>query len=109
VERVRLLLSRPRAGAVFVSGCAANMGRLFPLIDTIILLSAPVETILERLAARSAGRYGRSADERSKVASLIATVEPLLRESADHEIDTRRSVSATADAILHIAEQRSLS
>jgi hypothetical protein len=42
-------------GTLFISGCAENMTRLFPLIDTIILLSAPLATIMERLAARSAG------------------------------------------------------
>ena len=29
------------------------MVQLFPLIDTVILLSAPIETIMERLAVRS--------------------------------------------------------
>jgi hypothetical protein len=33
---------------------------------------------------------------------LIATVEPLLREAADQEIDTRKPVRATVDAILQI-------
>jgi broad-specificity NMP kinase len=43
-DRVRALLSSPEEGPLFISGCAENMGRLFPLIDTVILLSAPVAT-----------------------------------------------------------------
>jgi shikimate kinase len=78
------------------------MGRLFPLIDVVILLSAPVVTIMERLRTRSPGGYGSVAEERRRVGDLIATIEPLLRKSADHEIDTRRSIQATVDEILRI-------
>ena len=99
-DRVRRLLSTPEDGMLFIGGCAENMGRLFPLIDTVILLSAPVETIMERLAARSTGSYGNAAQERRKVGELIATIEPLLRASAHHEIDTRRPVSKTVDEVL---------
>jgi dephospho-CoA kinase len=106
-DRVGALLSRSDGGTLFISGCAANMGQLFPMIDTVILLSAPVDTILQRLAARSPGGYGHVAEERRKVAALVATVEPLLRQSADHEIDTRRSVSATVDEIVRLVDVES--
>lgn len=103
-SRVRALLSGADGGTLFVSGCAENMHRLFPLIDCIILLTAPAETIVARLAARAPGGYGHAADERRKVLTLIATVEPLLRKSADREIDTRKPVQATVDEILQISE-----
>jgi hypothetical protein len=96
-NRVRELLSGSEEGTLFISGCAENMDRLFPLIDCIILLSAPVDTIVERLETRSPGGYGHVAEERRKVVDLISTVEPLLRESADQEIDTRKPVRATVD------------
>jgi shikimate kinase len=101
-DRVRRLLSTPGDGTLFVGGCAENMGRLFSLIDTVILLSAPVETIMERLAARSPGGYGNAAEDRRKVSALISTIEPLLRQSAHHEIDTRAPVAATVDRILRV-------
>lgn len=101
-DRVRTLLSRQGDGVLFISGCAGNMERLFPLIDAVILLSAPVATIMERLAARAPDGYGHIAEERRKVADLIATIEPLLREAADHEIDTLRPIAATVDAILRM-------
>lgn len=102
-NRVRELLSGSGDGTLFISGCAENMRRLFPLIDCIILLSAPVETIVERLATRSPAGYGHVAEERRKVVDLISTVEPLLRQSADQEIDTRKPVRATVDEILQIS------
>ena len=100
-DRVRALLLRPRYMPLFVSGCAENMGRLFHLIEEIVLLSAPVVTVMERLAARPGGDYGSSEDDRRKVRELIATIEPRLRELASHKIDTRRSTATTVDAVLH--------
>jgi dephospho-CoA kinase len=101
-DRVRALLSRPEDGTLFISGCAENMAQLFPLIDVVILLSAPAATIMERLRARSPGSYGSVAEERRRVSDLISTIEPLLRKSADYEIDTRRSIHATVDEILRV-------
>jgi len=102
-DRVRALLSEPSGGMLFVSGCADNMNKLLPLIHIVILLSAPRETIMDRLKARSTSSYGHAAKQREKVVSLISTVEPLLREFADWEIDTRRPVRATADEILRLS------
>lgn len=98
---LRALLAAPRDRPLFLSGTSETMDRFRPQIDVVILLSAPVETLLDRLAARSDG-YGRTEEERRKVAELVALVEPLLRQSADHEIDTRRPVAATVDEILRL-------
>jgi shikimate kinase len=103
VDRVRALLSQPINGTLFIGGCAENMAQLVPLIDAVILLSAPVATIMERLRTRSPGGYGGVEEERQKVIDLVSTIEPLLRKSADYEIDTRRPVHATVDEILRIA------
>ena len=101
-DRVHALLSKPADGTLFIGGCAENMAQLFPLIDAVVLLSAPVATIMERLAKRSPGSYGSVAEERRKVADLISTIEPQLRLSADYEVDTRRPINATVDEILRI-------
>lgn len=101
-ERVQALLSAPRDGVLFISGCAENMHRLYPLIDRIFLLSAPVDTIMARLGKRSADGYGHTAGERAKIAVLIASIEPLLRVAAHHEIDTSGSTGETVDRILNL-------
>lgn len=101
-DRVRALLSEATERPLFVSGCAENMGRLLPLIDLVVLLSAPVTTIMERLAARAADGYGHTAGEQQKVAALITTIEPLLRDIADHEIDTAQPVAGTVDQLLRL-------
>lgn len=101
-EPVRKLLSEHQSGKLFISGCAENMSRFFPLIQTIILLSAPMDVIMRRLEARSPDGYGSTDEERQKVRELISTIEPLLRERADHEIDTTGPVEATVDEILRV-------
>ncbi|MBN9233644.1 MULTISPECIES: shikimate kinase [Phyllobacteriaceae] len=103
LDKVRALLSEPREGMLFISGCAENMGELFPLIDTVILLSAPIDTIMQRVSARMSSGYGGVAEERRKIAELIELIEPLLRESADHEIDSSGPLQATVDRILQVA------
>jgi shikimate kinase len=105
LDRVHVLLSQPQDGTLFIGGCAENMGELLPLIDTVVLLSAPLATIMERLRARSPGSYGGVAEERQKVEALISTIEPLLRRSADYEIDTRKPVGTTVDEILRLVQR----
>lgn len=106
LDRVRALLSESEGRALFISGCAENMPQLFPLIDCVILLSAPVATLMERLRTRSGGGYGSVADERRRVSDLISTVEPLLRESANYEISTGGPIQATVDEIIRISGAR---
>jgi shikimate kinase len=102
-DRVRNLLSEHQSGTLFVSGCAENMSRFFPSIETIVLLSAPIDVIMERLEGRSPDSYGNTFEERQKVTELISTIEPLLRSRADYEIDTTGPVGATVDEILRVA------
>jgi dephospho-CoA kinase len=54
--------------------------------DHIILLSAPPETLVERLATRTSNSYGKAPAELSRVLDDIHAVEPLLRPVADHEV-----------------------
>lgn len=106
LDKVEALLSRSTPGPLSVSGCAENMAGLFSLFDAIVLLSAPLPTIMARLAARTGSGYGHAEEERRKVAALITAIEPLLRQSADFEIDTRQPVQATVDALLRFIEPR---
>ncbi len=100
--RVRPLLAEARA-PLFVSGCCETMGDYDALIDLTVLLTAPLPTLLQRLAERREG-YGRTPGERERVAALVDAVEPLLRASADAVIDTRQPVATTVDAVLRLLD-----
>jgi dephospho-CoA kinase len=102
-DRIDALLRDHTDGALFVSGTVANQGTFYPRFDAVVLLSAPAEVILERVAGRDANDYGKTEEQRTLILDDVATVEPLLRAGATDEIDTRIPVAAVADALEGIA------
>jgi shikimate kinase len=93
--RMAALLAEP--GDVVVSGTVENQGRFG--FDHVVLLSAPLAVLLERLATRETNPYGRTPEQRAEVAAYVETVEPLLRRAATVELDGRRPVGELADAV----------
>ena len=81
------LLSSHGGGNLFVAGCKTNQGRFYPQFDQVVLLSAPVEVLLARIASRTSNPYGKRSDERAMILHHLAEVEPQLRATADFEID----------------------
>jgi dephospho-CoA kinase len=102
-DRVQALLSREDADLLFLGGCADNMGAFLPRFDRVVLLSAPAEVIITRLATRTTNAYGKRPEEVARALSLIETVEPLLRRVAGHEIDTRAPLDDVVATVLRIA------
>ena len=102
LDRVGALLEHHRAGWLFVAGCVANQRRLYNRFDAVVLLSAPVEVLLERVAER-ANPFGAMPDERAKIASDLAAYEPVLRAGADHEIVTTASIAEVVERLEEVA------
>jgi broad-specificity NMP kinase len=105
-DRVRELLDNANREALFVSGCASNMVQFYPRFDHIVLLSAPIEVMLERLASRTNNSYGKRPEEIEAVRFNHRTVEPLLRRVATAELDSRATVGELADRVLLLAGVR---
>lgn len=103
-DRIQALLASADADILFLAGCAANMRAFLPQFDLIILLSAPAEVIVERLATRTTNQYGKRPDEVARTLSLMQTVEPLLRRATSHEIDTSAPLDAVIATILRLAQ-----
>jgi dephospho-CoA kinase len=101
-DRIGDLLATEDVDILFLSGCAQNMGLFLPQFDHIVLLSAPADTIIERLKTRTNNAYGKHPDEVARVLALQRTVEPLLRNVATHEIDTRAPVDQVLEAVLRL-------
>ena len=104
-DRVQELLSTEDADLLFVSGCAANMGKFLPQFDHVVLLSAPAEVIVERLATRTtnslweASRGGRAhvgvdGDRRAKAAPRRGSRDR--RQRADSTRSWRRCCGCAA-------------
>jgi len=101
-DRIGDLLAIEDVDVLFLSGCAENMRLFLPHFDLIVLLSAPANTILQRLKTRTNNAYGTHPDEAARVLALQRTVEPLLRNVATHEIDTRAPVDQVVATILRL-------
>ena len=96
-----LLAEVPPGEMLFIAGCVSNQGTFYPRFDAVVLLSAPVEVILERVASRTTNDFGKSAGERDRILLDLAVVEPLLRAGASAEIDTNRlSVAEVVDELI---------
>src|SRR4051794_34747922 len=79
-ERMAALLAG--AAEVVVSGTAENQVRFYDRFDHVVLLSAPLPVLLERVTTRTNNPYGRTAAERADIERYVAEVEPLLRRDA---------------------------
>jgi shikimate kinase len=95
-----------RGDLLFVAGCAGNQGRFYDRFDAVVLLSVPVDVLVERLATRATNPFGKDPVERERVLRDLAEVEPLLRAGATVEIDTRGPLTEVVDAVEDVARRR---
>ncbi|MBV8217330.1 MAG: hypothetical protein JO325_02610 [Solirubrobacterales bacterium] len=102
LEKMGALLDRHRAGSLFIAGCVANQRVLYGRFDAVVLLSAPVDVILERVQYR-ANPFGSTPADRAKMAGDLTAFEPLLRAGADHEIVTTLPIADVVTTLEHIA------
>jgi dephospho-CoA kinase len=103
-DRINELLDESHDGVLFIAGSVANQGKFYPRFDAVVLLSAPRDVILERVAGREANEFGKSDAERERILHDLATVEPLLRAGATTEIDTRAPLHEVVDTLERIAD-----
>jgi hypothetical protein len=102
-DAIGQLLATEDADLLFVAGCEENQVRFHPRFDLIILLSAPAEVLVERLASRASNSFGRSSGELERVLDDLRAVEPRLRKAADHEIWTTKPLSHIVTEVLRLA------
>lgn len=101
-SRVQELLATEDGAWLFISGCAENQVLFHSQFDHIVLLSAPTEVIVGRLATRTNNQYGKRPEELAEVLAYIATVEPRLRRIASCEVDTSVPFDGVVAQVLHL-------
>jgi dephospho-CoA kinase len=102
-EKITELLTGHSSGMLFVAGCKSNQGKFYSQFDAVVLLSAPSEIILKRIETRDTNNYGKNLLERQKILEHLEFIEPLLRATANAEIDASKSLSEVADELVTIA------
>ncbi|MEE6296643.1 AAA family ATPase [Georgenia wangjunii] len=98
-DEVRMGELLTRHDDVVVSGTVENQGRFYDRFEHVVLLSAPVEVLIERVATRTNNPYGRAADQQAEIRQYVVEVEPVLRRGATVELDGRRPVDELADVV----------
>lgn len=102
-DRIDALLTERPGEPLFVAGTVRNQGRFYPRFAEVVLLTAPLAVLLDRVATRDTNTFGRSAAERARIVADTAEVEPLLRASATVVLDTRLPVTEVVDRLAALA------
>jgi len=103
-DRITELLGREDGPTLYVSGTVSNQGRFYPRFDAVVLLHAPAEVLLRRIAARATNDYGKSVEERDLILRHVEEVEPLLRATCTHEIDATQPLDVVVERLVAIGE-----
>jgi len=84
---------------LIVSGTVANQGVFYDRFEHVVLLSAPLDVLLARIAERTNNPYGSTPEQLEEIRGNTAEVEPLLRRGAGLELDATRPVAELADRL----------
>lgn len=84
---------------IVVSGTVENQSRFYPKFDEIVLLSVPLDVLLDRVTKRTNNPYGKNPEQLAEIRSYVMTVEPLLRLGATQELDGRLPSDVLADTV----------
>jgi ribosomal-protein-alanine N-acetyltransferase len=86
-------------GEICVSGTVENQGEFYDRFEHVVLLTAPLDVLLDRLQSRTTNPYGRSPEQQAEVRTYVTEVEPLLRRGATLELDGRLPVEDLVDLV----------
>jgi hypothetical protein len=105
-ERITDLLDSHDGRSLFIQGCVRNQAKFYDRFDAIVLLSAPADVILDRVARRTTNDYGKTLVERAMILDDLAKVEPLLRAGCTHELDASRPLDDVVADLIAIASRQ---
>jgi shikimate kinase len=104
--RMAELLTLDEGPTLYVSGTVSNQGRFYSRFDAVVLLSAPAEILLRRIATRANNPYGKNSDERALILRRLVEVEPLLRATCTHELDAAQPLASVVEQLVAIAHAK---
>lgn len=91
---------------LIVSGTVENQCRFYDRFEHVVLLSAPLRVLIDRVSRRTNNPYGKTPEQRAEIAHYVDTVEPLLRRGVTLELDGQRPPSELGDVIEGLVTER---
>jgi len=104
-EKITGLLDSDDGRSLFVQGCVRNQSEFYDRFHAVVLLSAPADVILDRVARRATNNYGKTPLERAMILDDLDRVEPRLRASCTHELDASRPLDDVVADLIAIASR----
>ena len=104
-DEVTELLDLEEGDLLIVSGCASNQGRFYPRLDQVILLSADLDVMRQRLERRTNNEFGKDPAEFARIVADKENVEPRLRRGAHVEIDASQPLDVVIGQILEAVDR----
>lgn len=89
------------------SGTVENQGRFYDRFNHVVLITAPLHVLVERVNRRTNNPYRKTPQQRAVITRYVETVEPLLRRGATLELDGQRPLSELPDAIESLSKRTS--
>lgn len=77
---------------IFIAGTTINQKEIYPYLEFVIALTAPLEVMKERLQNRENNPFGKSEGDWSKVVDDKMHFEPRIIQSSDLTISTDKPV-----------------
>lgn len=102
-DRIAALLDEVEDEPFVVSGCVSNQGMFYDRLEVVVLLTAPLDVLLERVGRRMTKDFGKSPADRARISLDYEAVEPLLRATSGLVLDATRPVRELADEIEDLA------
>ena len=104
-DRITALLDPDDSRMLFVGGGVRNQSTFYDRFDAVVLLSAPAQVMLERVARRTGNEYGKTDLERAEILADLAEIEPILRQGCTHELDASRPLDEVVADLIAIASE----
>jgi len=104
-ERMNALLDSDDGRSLFVAGGVRNQSKFYDRFDAVVLLTAPLDVMLDRVARRTGNDYGKTELDRAEIVADVAEIEPLVRASCTHEIDANRPLAEIVADLVAIASR----
>ncbi|MGW4847173.1 shikimate kinase [Nocardia brasiliensis] len=100
-----LITDHERTGTpLFLAGTVYNQDTFYPRCAEVVLLTAALPVLLDRIATRTTNPFGKTPEERARIEADTAEIEPLLRPSATLVIDTDKPLDEVVDQLAALAD-----